>query len=868
MKRVVKYTILFITILAVIYCFCLFILPRIFNSKIMVRNYEQFLSSKLNSEVVIEKFSFSLTPALSSNISVKNIIAANNKERIIDIKELRITSKKFSVFPATLDAENIYVDITSLTNLKRDSKSSKFNLSYNILPIINIDKFFIKLDKNGSFIDINNIISKSDSNSVICKFTAIVHTHYLTAPLVLGKNGYLYWDKNLGFENFLVSMGKSDLYISGRLGNLYINGANLPVKELEEAFLYFYKKKHPNKKNFIENFQKFSGTMDVNLTLSDSGFHGTCKTKNLSALFSKFKILVELPETVFYFKEREIKAKTTGYFGSEPVYTDFHLTGLASKQLKVVGNVESWLTNKFSSKYFKPIQIAGKAKAKVKYKVENSIVDIDYSLMIPKGSNVLSSYGSIDNTDVNRLISAHTIKQGDNIRMSEYKYEFITPASRLVLLEGDGLFSKMKGSYRPVQMTVKTRDKVKLRVIKSFIRGYLKGGYFTADLKYDFIRNKLGGYLNLYETSHKDFLYLKDVQLKVSDKFVDIRSCGSFYGSPVKFKFSADNDIKNVVIHKIEIVLDKFYIRKGKIATTKPKIKSNKSNYVQSVTVKNGRILVKEINHSKFNLYNVEMFAKMNNNIVEFIVPQTSYAKGILSASGIYNLSNHSSDIKILAFEIDSNEAASKLFNLYNQIEGSAYAYLHLITRNKLNDIKAHATFAVSDGYLPMLGSREFIVSGSKTHKLLFFMKKPLKFTLSKISNIDFSNQDVLSSDLNGSFMLDNYEIKNAKIFSKSEYISLFIEGNYNIQDEYGRLCIWGRHNKLEEKKIRIFKIPLSILYKILFKKERSRHVYVDKIRSIPPINAKPEEEGLFRVLVNGNINNKKDLKVILKDIK
>ena len=293
-------------------------------------------------------------------------------------------------------------------------------------------------------------------------------------------------------------------------------------------------------------------------------------------------------------------------------------------------------------------------------------------------------------------------------------------------------------------------------------------------------------------------------------------------------------------------------------------VNSKKNGDIQ---IKKGRIHIKEIIHSKFTLQNVEMFARMHNNIIEFVIPQTSYAKGLLSASGNYNLYNHSSDINFLASNIDSNEVASRLFNLYDQIEGRAYASLHLVTHNKLNDIKAHATFAINDGFLSRLGSKEFIISGSKTHKILFFLKKPFRFTLSKISNIDFSDQDTLSSDLRGSFILDNNHIKNVKIFSKSEFISLFIEGNYNISTENGKLYIWGRHNKVEEKKIRIFKVLLSILYKLIFRKEKSKHIYYDKIKEIPPINAKPEDEALFRVFVHGNINTN-DVKVILKDLK
>ena len=104
----------------------------------------------------------------------------------------------------------------------------------------------------------------------------------------------------------------------------------------------------------------------------------------------------------------------------------------------------------------------------------------------------------------------------------------------------------------------------------------------------------------------------------------------------------------------------------------------------------------------------------MDINIVNFIIPQTDYAGGILSAKGKYNVKSHASDINFYASDIDSNEVVTNIFNLPDQVKGSAYVTLHLISKNKLNDILAYATFAIKDGYLPKLGSKEFILKRFK----------------------------------------------------------------------------------------------------------------------------------------------------------
>ncbi len=78
---------------------------------------------------------------------------------------------------------------------------------------------------------------------------------------------------------------------------------------------------------------------------------------------------------------------------------------------------------------------------------------------------------------------------------------------------------------------------------------------------------------------------------------------------------------------------------------------------------------------------------------------------------------------------------------------------------------------------------------------------------------------------------------------------------------------MWGKHNKIAEKKIKILKLPLSLLYKIFFKVERSKTKFTKEIEQIPPINGTPEEVGIFRVNIKGNLNANK-LDVTLKDIR
>lgn len=876
-----KFTIFSISFLSagvLFYAGLMFVVPAVLNSGLMVRKYEQIISKKTGFPVKIEGFKFRTLPNLAFDVNAGHILSKTEKGvDVINISDILYKTKPLSIKPKSVDVNDIYIDFTQIKSFmqSKDKESGENDFDLGYFPLLNVKHIYTKLDKD-SYIEVTGLQSMKKDSVVFCKFLAKVDTPYNQTPIYVGREGYLYYSDNLYIDDLSIDFGSSKLTIAGEIENLNMFGQALPVEELERAFVFFYKIKHHGKKNFIENFHNMKGTLDVDLNFSKRGVNGKCRAHNLRADFSNYMIPVNLPLVDFYFQGLRVFARTKGTFGTEPVFTDFETRGIGTKNVHTRGNVYSKLTNKFSQKYFKPVQISGYADALVKYDVKGKDVNVYYYLGVDKGNNLISQYGNLDNIDKKRQIYAHTLKQGEKFYLKKYRYEFLGKDAK-ILLSGDGLFERIKGRYKPALMAVKTNGDIPVTVMKSFIKDFLDSGTFNADLKYDFKNKLLAGYLNLKNSRHSDYLYLSNTNIDVKNDVIKMNSEGTFFDSPITLTFNADNNFSSGLnIRDINIYLKKFYVKRGNLSSVQSDIQHKKSRFVRpsrgaadyNIVVQKGKIHVDEVIHSRFYLHDVEIQGKMKNHIVEFIIPETEYASGSLSAVGKYNVVKHSSDIHFLASEIDSNDVATKMFNLPEQFKGKAYATLHLMTKNKLNDIHAHATFAIKDGFLPKLGSREFVLNRpNKFKKALFFLNKPIKFTLSKITNIDFSKPNVFYSDLRGSFILNNDDVDCVRIFSQSEYLSMFIEGNYNIEKQIGNLCIWGRHNKVAERKIKIFKIPLSWIYKLVFKVERTKNLYQDKIKFIPPINAKPHEEALFRIRVNGNLNSN-DIKVQMKDLR
>ncbi len=841
-------------------------LPKTLNSQEAQIKYSDILTQKIGYASIVRNFKLKTHPNLSFDIFVEKIYVINNREKLVNIQNLKYHSNLFAIYKGNLNADYIFADVEEIKKNLPQKKSEKkgFNIKY--FPSINVDKLSINLG-NNSKVDAENIKTIKQNHQLQTTLNAKIITPYTKSPIILGQDGKILYKKDFSFEDLSLQLGVSKMFISGDKNKLSLYGKNLSVAELEGSFLYFYKLKHPNKKNFIENFSNFGGTLDINLDYTKAGFNGECVAKNLSADFWTRKIAVNLPRTIFHFKDREITAQTQGTFGSEPVKTDFHLSGLATKNLHIEGNVYSKFTNKIVKKYFPEISIKGITDPKVKYTVNNGAVDVFYTLVIPKGSNLISNYGNLENINTQRTLNAHTYKNGETIYLKSFDYTI----DGQKIFTGDGIFEKENGKYKPASASIKSIGKISISTIKSFLKNYINNGTFDADLKYNFNNKVISGGINLYDIYHSDFLYLKNTSIKVEKNNLVMNSDGTFYNSPISASFNADNNFKNgLLIHDIDIHLKKFVLQKGVMKDIPLENLKNKQRNTSdyNIEIKQGRLKVDEIYHRQFDITNVEIQGNLKNHIVKFIMPKANYAGGLLSAKGTYDVKKHNSDIEAFASDIDSNLAATRFFKLKDQIQGIAYATAHVITKNKLNDIKANVVFAVDDGFLPKLGSTEFIISKSKNKKEND-KKKKFKFTLAKISNIDFSKPNVFYSNLYGGFALDNEFVKNVKIYSKSDNLSMFIEGDYDIDTEYGNLFIWGKHNKTASKKIRILKIPINLIYRVVFRPEHTLEQYNDKIKQIPPIKTKITDDiSTFRVYVSGDLNSDNKIKVELKDLR
>jgi hypothetical protein len=866
LKLIFLYMLLFIVTLASgLYLSFLYIAPIVVNSNLFQEKIEKITNYKLGLNLDLQGFKIKTYPSLKINLKSNEINLSDKNEKILTIKNINsiydIKKLNFSI----LNAENFYLDVDLLQNyIKRRDKKENKNFNFDKIPEFNIKHGEILLNKSNEkiLISITNLITNKIQDKTYINFEAQIFSKFLKGSIKIPSQNKLYIKNNtLYSENFQIYIDNSSLFLNGKLldknnkFDINITGKNIPVSDIQASLLYFQKLKSKSKK-FIENFYNFKGNAQINLKVNNNGAFGLITVNNLSAITRLFDVPIFFDKVDFKLSERTMSTNAYGLLGGEKVHTSFILNNIATKEQEVTGNVNTILTNELAKKYIPNFYIKGKADTKVTYKVKNKKVYVDYLLTVDKNSDLIYKDAYLGLIDKKRRLLINTIKEIDNLKITHYDYSTIENNNIENILTGEGLFQKEKNHLKPAYITTKTNGYAPISVTGSFGK-YLLGGEFDGDLKYDFNKNLLTGDFSLIN-SHYNKFFIEKAKINADEKTLKLDANGEYYNSKFNCNLTATNKLsKKINIENMDLFLDEFEIKSSN------KINNNPSKTIMNLTktfdvdIQNWRIKLNKLKRKRVELTDILINGKLIDDIFTFYMQHVYFADGKLSANGTYNYNNKSSDIFFTAENINSNTVADVIFDLPNQIEGSANATLHAILKHNFDDINAYATFSIKDGLMPQLGSTEFIIKKSKKNR---------KIKLSDIINIDIKNMKALSSDLDGSFCFNDDEIYNAKITSTQKFLSMLIEGKYNIEHQNADLNLYGKYNNQEISRVKILFIPLSYIVKFVFKEEKSKQKYQTKLNEIPKITATQNETSYFRVKMQGNLN-KNDIKVELKSI-
>lgn len=855
---------------AVLYILFLTLLPFVLSSHTFLDAIDEIIAEKTGIVLKSERLKVKTYPDLAVDIAADKFNIDSEDTELLKVKnaELSFDLKKFKAKRA--DIEYIYLNQKHFSNVikkNKHKKTSDFKLKN--LPPLNVKNIEIHAGAEGKTADINinNLKIENTAEKTICSFGAEIISNFLKDSLIIPPESIMYLENNVLYaDNIEIKTGSSSLVISGQLidsrkqPDFTVKGKDLPVSDIAASIIYM-QKLQDNSKKFMENFYDYSGRMHADLRITHQGIFGRCRAVKLAGKTVLFNVPVLFEEAPFVFNGREFSGGAFGLLGAEKVYADFQVINAFTKDLESKGTVQAVLTNK-SVSYVPEASIKGGAPASVYWHIKNKIIDVKYSLDIPAGSDIYYQNANLGLEDKQRSLYVKTLKRGDELAVEHYDYSIENEGIKTPVLTGEGMFTRINGTFTPDYITCRTENDAPVSAAASFYN-YARGGVFNGDLKYDFRRNKITGVFNIKDTSFKRYK-IKEVKIDAKPDIITASASGTYRKSPFSADISGVNDFsRKIKINSLNLFLDELNVNKEKMpkkhmhsSTEEKKIKKSAYKFdIDLYTIKLNRIIYKNAL-----LENILVTGSIKDDIFNFEADYIKFAKGYLTANGMYDFNTRTSKAVFTADDIDADTAAAALFYLPGQIEGVTDAVLNINTSNGIENKKGHLTFKIKGGYLPELGSTEFIINRSNH-------KKPLKFQLQNIVNVDMKDMKSLASDIDGAFDINNKQIDNMHITSKQKYLSLLALGCYNTESRHADINLFGKYNNKEISRIKIFFVPLSLVIKLFFKQEKAVNKYEEQLKETPDVTAEDKKDvSAFRVKIKGNLHTD-DLKVELKSL-
>ena len=854
----IKLFVFIFIILFTCYVFCIFGLPKLLNNPSFVQSIEKLFYEKTNTNIIITNSHINISPRLVIDWYAKDVYITKNNKDIIKLQNIYLNAdiKNFSL--KRVIAEKIFINVSNIKKLKKTNKSQKkFDFDFSKIPEISIKELTALSDENVKY-EIN--IKNFDVFDESINFESILTSSVSPKILKLSGNGNIIKDKNfLSVKNLKFFSDNGFVVVNGKLldkkgVDFSITGQKIPVNKTMELILYLQKLSDPTKK-FIENFTNYNGEISLNLKFKKDKVFGKIVAENLSANTVLFNVPINFKKAEFFVKNQEMNSVAYGKFGTENVTHKLKIINILSPHREVFGEVTSIFTNRLISKYVPEAKMKNNADVNVSYYFKDKKIDVTYNLDLKKGTDIYYKDIYLGLEDKNRRFFAQTHKDGDNIYLKKYDYSLIENGKEKNIILGDGLYTRINGTYKPQFVTYKTNGYAPVSAAGSFNR-YVYGGEFKGELKYDFNKKSLVGNFEVIDTIFNKF-YVKRAVISENEKELNAQAKGKYKGQDFSSGLTAVNSFDNkIIVKNMDLFLDKYIvIRNTGHKHKKPNINISKKVRDINMTVEKMSIKVNTLTIDKLVLNNINLFGNLKNNILNFSMAELDYAKGMLKAGGLFNFNKNCLCVDFIAKNIDANTITTTLFDLPNQVVGIANANLHIETINNFRDINAHTDFEIDNGFLPKIGNTEFMLLHSK------------KVKLEDIINVDLTRRNSFQANIKGSFDFNKSKIKNINLTSKQQYLALFIEGNHDIKKSFTDINIYGKYNKSTPKGVKIIHIPLNLLLKLILRIENTKAYYQPKLDKIPSINSTAENEQYFRVKLKGNINSG-NVNVELKRIK
>ena len=415
-----------------------------------------------------------------------------------------------------------------------------------------------------------------------------------------------------------------------------------------------------------------------------------------------------------------------------------------------------------------------------------------------------------------------------------------------------------------------------------FKKSVLKKGMFNCNLniKGDANAPVIRGTLEMDNMDMPLFdTIVKTIKLNFNDKTIHVHTNGFAYNSDFTLKAQLKNkltppyEIQYIDLYSERLNLDTLIDSLTKIPTpdtvtrltggsTKTSIPLN----ISDIRIKKGTMSVKDIVIRNLPAKNYTSEFSLGNDLVLNINKLWfDVTTGKMTGTASYNFKNDKIKANVSALNVDSNEIASKMFGFKDQIFGQSNGNIVLATigqseEERIRNMSGYVYFEIADGKMPKLGSVEYLLKAGN------FIKSGI--TGASISNFI----DLLApiktgyfDSIKGNFAMKNGVAQNIEIYSKGDNLNIYINGEFDILQQYANLRVFGRLTKRATNILgKIGNMSFNSLLNAIpgFKLNKSdRESLIHDLNKIPGVELSDQQYRVFTVKIDGQINEDKYVK-------
>ncbi|MDD3236996.1 MAG: AsmA-like C-terminal region-containing protein [Candidatus Gastranaerophilales bacterium] len=288
-------------------------------------------------------------------------------------------------------------------------------------------------------------------------------------------------------------------------------------------------------------------------------------------------------------------------------------------------------------------------------------------------------------------------------------------------------------------------------------------------------------------------LNLDDSNINAKIDNIDINGSNLNIDANAKLNFTNVFTISKMTISSSNFDLDNVMKASEKLAKITGTQSSQQVGMNIPVKIFNGYGTITRLKSGNAILNDISSDFRLNKNVVYLDNLNAKAYNGNISGKATYNLSNFITKTNIKAQGIDANPAVSAFLALNNQLFGTLNFKADVVLKGltyqeQIKSLKGNVDFNIENGQMGSLGQLETFLKANNLVSQTF-ISTSLGGIINTIAPYNTGNFDYLKGTVH---LQNGYCIIN-EIKSSGDNMSLYIDGNYNLLNNYANLIIKGR---------------------------------------------------------------------------